>query len=525
MRIILIASILIVFLFIAGCTQTQPEVKSKNITVCFVATSAGPYLKNISASQYMSGGYGDAYGFLLQGIKAQNTNYTVKVLEDYYNLSGCNLFVAARFDEEQSTADAIRNFVCSGAKVFVLWPGDAELVNEFGMSMTDTTGLSIITSYSQHFAAKDISKVYIPGFQGFSGGTAVVTKGGSAVIAEKSCNKGTIVLSASNSFDNNHITKFDNAKLALNIVKYLANDSTQVSIPSFTAPEDEIAAYYNSIGSVGDAVKTISQMQDAEGKVVLAWWDYGTTIQSHNLKAIANSASPSSLAILSSFADIPASLQYQIASELGYKFSSDDTINDLSILHATTNDTKALDIIQRNNASYLLFSSDLEEKFGAVAYQYCYFKNETDKNSIGGSNCEKNLRMEIVQVRTQFKDEDFCNISLTGGKILVKAYSLYYFSSENYYCSDIDPDTNSLVLYNKNGTKLDTLKVQPTVSYDSNYYYFNVLYPSLSPNRKGDYYNTIFYRGLYETLPASFNATLVYNKTIDGMLTKVYKIN
>jgi hypothetical protein len=515
---------LLAIVLISGCVEPEKP-KTVSADACFVVTSSTPnYLKGVAAADYMAGNYGDAYGFLLQGIKEQN--YTVRVMGDYYNLSGCDLLVVLRFDEEKSTAASIRNFVCSGGKAFVLWPGDSALVSEFGMNMTDSKGLPIVNVVSQHPAAKGVSRVYIQGIQGISGGTGIISKGDIPVIAEGSCGSGKEVISASNAFNNRNIARYDNARLALQIVKYLANDSTQVKIPEFPKPQDEMVAYYNSVGSVGDAIKTVSQDPGSNGKTMLAWWDYGTTIESYNMKAVADYASPAALPVMTEFFDVPRLLQAQVAGELGYNLSSDDAMRDLAVMHATTNESEALDIVKRNNATYIMFSSELEEKFGAVAYLYCYFNNQTEKDSVGGSDCEILKKIETIQFKKQLGDEDFCNLTETGGKILIKAYSQYNFSgSMEQYCLDFgEENASSMALYSANGIKMDALALKSTVSYDPKYYYLNVLYSSDSPDRRGEYYDTIYYKGLYESLPASMNATLIYNKTIDGVLTKVYKI-
>jgi len=521
---IILVSALFAIILISGCIEPEKP-KAISANACFIVTSSTPeYLKGVAAADYMAGNYGDAYGFLLQGIKEQN--YTVRTMGNYYNLSGCDILVVLRFDEEKSTAASIRNFVCSGGKAFVLWPGNSELVGEFGMNMIDSNGLPIINVVSQHPAAEGVSRVYIQGLQGISGGTSIVSKGDVSAIVEGSCGTGKEVISSSNAFNNRNIARYDNARLALQIVKYLANDSTQVKIPKFPKPQDEIIAYYNSVGSVGDAVKTVSQDNSSNGKTMLAWWDYGTTIESYGLKSIADYASPAALPVITEFFDVPRLLRAQVARELGYELSSDDAMKDLAVLHATTNESEALDVVRGNNATYVMFSSDLEEKFGAVAYIYCYFNNLTETDAIGGSNCEILKKIEIIQFKKQLGDGDFCNLTETGGKILVKAYSQYNFTGVmKQYCLDFgEGDASSMSLYSSDGIKIDTLALKSTISYDPKYYYMNVLYSSDSPDRRGGFYDTIYYRGLYESLPASMNATLVYNKTIDGVLTKVYKV-
>jgi len=521
---IILASALFAIILISGCVEPEKP-KTMSIDACFVVTSSTPeYLKGVAAADYMAGNYGDAYGFLLQGIREQN--YTVRTMRDYYNLSGCDILVVLRFDEEKSTAASIRNFVCSGGKAFVLWPGDSALVGEFGMEMADSKGLPIINVVSQHPAAKGVSRVYIQGLQGISGGTNIISKGDTSVIAEGSCGSGKEVISASNAFNNRNIARYDNARLALQIVKYLANDSIQVKILEFPKPQDEMVAYYNSVGSIGDALKTISQDTGSKGKIMLAWWDYGAIIESYGMKAAADYASPAALPVMTEFFDVPRLLREQVARELGYGLSSDDTMKDLAVMHATTNESEALDVVKRNNATYIMFSSELEEKFGAVAYTYCYFNNQTEKDSVGGSDCEILKKIETIQFKRQLGDEDFCNLTETGGKILVKAYSQYNFTGiMKQYCLDFgDGNESSSAIYRTDGTKIDTLALKSTVSYDPDYYYLNILYSSDSPDRKGGYYDMIYYKGLYESLPAAMNATLVYNKTIDGVLTKVYKV-
>jgi hypothetical protein len=483
----------------------------------------------MTTAQYMSSNYDDALGFLLEGVRAQN--YTVKIMENYYNLSGCDVVLSFRLDTEQSTSDAIRNFVCSGGKLFVLWSEDAGLINEFGMNFTDTKGLPIFSVYSQHPAAKGVSKIYIPGQNGFTGGDAVITRSGTAVIAEKSCNTGKVIFSASNAFDNTNMKRFDNGKLALQIVKYLANDDSSVVIPSFPEPDENTVMFFNSVGSVGDALSTISKDPVSKGKIVLAWWDFGKTIESHDMKVIADSASLSTLTTLNFwYTEVPAPLRQQVAADLGTNLSSDDAIKDLATLHATTNETEAIDVIRRNNASYIMFSSYLEDRFNSISYLYCYFNNETEESSIGSSQCERQLEREMIVVEKNFET---CNVS---GKVLVKAASMYnVMAGVKTYCIDLggplspfsndSSSSNSMALYDSNGKKIDTIGIKPAdYSYGGNYYFY-IYYPSSSPDRKGKFYDTIFYQGLYETLPASMNATLVYDKTIDGMLTRVYKIN
>jgi len=179
---IIFASALLAIIMISGCVEPEKP-KTQSIDACFVVTSSTPdYLKGVAAADYMAGNYGDAYGFLLQGIREQN--YTVRTMKDYYNLSGCDLLVLLRFDEEKTTAASVRNFVCSGGKAFVLWPGDSSLVGEFGMEMADSSGLPIFNVFSQHPAAKGVSRVYIQGLQGVSGGTSIISKGDIPVISE-----------------------------------------------------------------------------------------------------------------------------------------------------------------------------------------------------------------------------------------------------------------------------------------------------------------------------------------------------
>ena len=109
----------------------------------------------------------------------------------------------------------------------------------------------------------------------------------------------------------------------------------------------------------------------------------------------------------------------------------------------------------------------------------------------------------------------------------MKAYSDYkvrFVSEQNYYCSNFDAIKNSLILYSENGTKIDTLQVVPVDS-SGNYMMFAVYYPPQSLYKQGNHYDTILYRGLYGNLPESWNATLVYNKELDGVLTKIYKVD
>jgi len=203
---------------------------------------------------------------------------------------------------------------------------------------------------------KNVSKIYVPSMIGFSGGDTLVKRGNASILVEKTCGSGRIILSSTNAFDNNYIANFDNTKLVLQIVKYLVEDNSPVISPQFPRPKDEMIAYYNSEGTVGDSLKSISQFPGAEGKIVLGWSDYGPIIESYSLKSIADSASPASLIVSTQFYDIQPILKKQVALDTGYTLSSDDSISDLATFYATTNDSEALDTAKRLNASYLLFS-------------------------------------------------------------------------------------------------------------------------------------------------------------------------
>ncbi|MEM2974423.1 MAG: STT3 domain-containing protein [Candidatus Micrarchaeia archaeon] len=167
--------------------------------------------------------------------------------------------------------------------------------------------------------------------------------------------------------------------------------------------------------------------------------------------------------------------------------------------------------MKEHKAKYMLLDQDLIAKWGALVYHACYYNNKTDiKTGPGASECDREYSPEFIFIPMEPTSSNLCS-SETNGKKDIKVYSPYYGSKNQfgYYCASIDSLNQNLQLlqYGMNFIPL-SLKyengkpagITNGMFYGNSggYLAFLATYPSNSPDRKGKFYDSVFYKGFFE---------------------------
>lgn len=152
--------------------------------------------------------------------------------------------------------------------------------------------------------------------------------------------------------------------------------------------------------------------------------------------------------------------------------------------------------MQAHKRKYILLDEDLLGKWGALVYHSCFYNNKTTMAiGPGNSDCDKLYSPEYLYVPESPTNADTCSIS-TGQNPMIKVYSsMSQFYNFGYYCFS----GGGLPLLYENGSSVGVSNIMSAgETADKKYYVVIALYPSDNPDRKGFYYDSIFYKGFFE---------------------------
>jgi asparagine N-glycosylation enzyme membrane subunit Stt3 len=184
---------------------------------------------------------------------------------------------------------------------------------------------------------------------------------------------------------------------------------------------------------------------------------------------------------------------------------------------------KLISYMKDHKAKYLLLDQDLIGKWGALVYHYCNYNNETTVNKQPGESlCDLVSAPEYLYIPTNPTSSDYCKLKNSAGQRGLKIYSsfgsVYGF---DHYCLL----SNDLPLYYENGSAAG-IKDMIYQGTGRQAMVFIARYDSTNPDRKGRFYNSIFYQGFFEgNIPG---LTQVYPSTYSNKPTipvRIYKIN
>ena len=203
--------------------------------------------------------------------------------------------------------------------------------------------------------------------------------------------------------------------------------------------------------------------------------------------------------------------------------------------------------MKEHKAKYVLLDEDLIGKWGALVYHACYYNNKTTiAIGPGNSECDRGYSPEFVFVplpdasTSQMSSENLCDIKIDGNRG-IKVYSPY-FGKQNqfgYYCTSISSLNQGLSLLQygtsyvplsftyENGKKAGiTNGLFQGRSSDGNYLIFLVTYPSDSPDRKGKFYDSVFYKGFFEGKIPGFEQVHPEQNLLGPVIpVRIYKLN
>jgi len=187
------------------------------------------------------------------------------------------------------------------------------------------------------------------------------------------------------------------------------------------------------------------------------------------------------------------------------------------------NSTDLVDYMNSHKAKYLLVDQDLIGKWGALVYHSCVYNNmSTLAQDPGTTECDLLSSPEQLYVPKSPTSNDVCSLKAQGGSTMLKIYSsmgqTYGFG---YYC--ISGGALPFLYENKSVAGIEN--VFPNGE-SGNYAMFLALYNSNDPDRKGMFYDSVFYKGFFEgNVPG---LTQVYPSTYSpkpDLPVRIYKIN
>jgi len=202
----------------------------------------------------------------------------------------------------------------------------------------------------------------------------------------------------------------------------------------------------------------------------------------------------------------------------GQRKSVTDNLHSYTLMHQEVADKivyntpgALIQYMHEHEAKYLLLDQDLIAKWGALVYHACYYNNKTDlKTGPGGSDCDREYSPEFVFIPNKMTSDNLCSGS-TQNNIILKVYSPYFLAkgTSKYYCVSLNSLNEGLSLL-----QYGTQYVPLSFTYEDgkkagitngmfqgqsgDYFMFLVTYPSDSPDRKGKFYDSVFYKGFFE---------------------------
>ena len=229
----------------------------------------------------------------------------------------------------------------------------------------------------------------------------------------------------------------------------------------------------------------------------------------------------------------------------GQRKSVTDNTHGFSLMHQEVadkivyNTPRALaQYMREHKAEYLLLDQDLIAKWGALVYHACYYNNKTTMDiGPGGSDCDKDYSPEFIFIPNQITSDNLCSGS-TQNNIILKVYSPYFLAkgTSKYYCISLNSlnEGLSLLQYGTQYVPLsltyeDGKKVGITngmfQGQNGDYLMFLVTYPSDSPDRKGKFYDSVFYKGFFEgEIPGFVQVHPDYKAQGPTIPVRIYKL-
>lgn len=218
-----------------------------------------------------------------------------------------------------------------------------------------------------------------------------------------------------------------------------------------------------------DAILWIRENVAGSDDRVMSWWDYGHWINT-----------------------------------IGQSKSVTGNTHSYTIMHQEVADKivgndpqKLIAYMKEHKAKYLMLDQDLIGKWGALVYHYCNYNNETTVNKQPGESlCDLVSAPEYLYLPTSQASASYCNMKTETGQRAIKVYSTFGEAlGFNYYCLA----ESTLPLYYENKTKagIENLLGMGTTD-DGRFMRAMAIYSSSNPDKKGRFYDSIFYKGYFE---------------------------
>jgi hypothetical protein len=176
--------------------------------------------------------------------------------------------------------------------------------------------------------------------------------------------------------------------------------------------------------------------------------------------------------------------------------------------------------MKEHRARYLLLDQDLVGKWGALVYHSCVFNNRTTlEKGPANSECDLMSYGEQLYAPKTPSANDACKIKV-GNMTAIKVYSSFGRTGGfTNYCF-----TGQLPLLYENGSAAGINDIIPQGE-QQGYYAFLATYPSDAKDKKGTFYDSVFYKGFFEgNLPGFIQVyPNVYSSKPD-IPVRIYKI-
>jgi len=228
---------------------------------------------------------------------------------------------------------------------------------------------------------------------------------------------------------------------------------------------------------------------------VMSWWDYGHWINTFGQrKSVTGNTHEYTI------------MHQEVADKL---------------VHGDTADL--ISYMKEHKAKYLMLDQDLIGKWGALVYHSCVYNNYTTlAQNPGTSECDLLSSPEQLYIPKNPTSNDVCNLKPQNGGTALKLYSSFGQAyGFGYYCTV--GGTLPFLYENKTAAGIEDV-IQSGNSGD--YAMFLAMYPNNDPDKKGTFYDSIFYKGFFEgNIPG---LTQVYPSMYSNkpdIPVRIYKLN
>ncbi len=184
----------------------------------------------------------------------------------------------------------------------------------------------------------------------------------------------------------------------------------------------------------------------------------------------------------------------------GQKKSVTGNTHEYTIMHQEVADKLVHDTpeslvkyMKEHRAKYLLLDQDLIGKWGALVYHSCFYNNKTTiEKGPGNSECDALSYAEQVFAPKNPTSNDLCKLK-RGNVTAVKIYSsLGQLTGFNNYCY-----TGQLPLLYENGSVAGITNLLQQGEQEG-FAIFMAIYGADATDKKGSYYESVFYKGFFE---------------------------